>query len=230
MASAQALDVSRALNFAQARRTMVDCQVRPNGVTDPRIIAAMDDIPREHFVPDERKSLAYLDKDLEVGGRTSSRLMIQAMTFAKLAQAAEIGPHDHVLDVGCGTGYGAAVLARLAKSVIALECDPLLAGQAENLLRPIAPEIQVVLAPLESGALRHAPFDAILVEGAVEAMPAELGAQLKEGGRLVCIVQHQSMGQAMVYTKTGSDLTGRVVFNAAAPLLSGFSVPHRFQL
>ena len=219
-------------DFVAARRMMVDGQVRTSDVTDLRLIAAMLDLPRERFVPEGKAGLAYVDLDVPVlaaeMGATARRLL-KPMVLAKLIQAAEIGDDDHVLDVGCATGYSSAVLARLARSVIALEQDPSLARLASENLRAIgASNATAVTGLLTEGWPVGAPYDAILLDGATEIAPKALLRQLKDGGRLVGVLGRAPLGKAMLYRAVGHDVSGRPVFDAAAPLLPGFSAPPAF--
>jgi len=207
-------------DFAAARRHMVDGQVRTADVTDPRLIAAMLDIPRERFMPPAAVPLAYLDHDAPVG--EGGRRLLKPMVLAKLIQAADIGAADRVLDVGCATGYGAAVLARLAGSVIALEQDDNLAKAAAAALAGFA-NVTLANGPLAAGWPQAAPYDAILLEGATEVMPQALCDQLKDGGRLVCVLGAGPGARAMIYCRYGAELGARPLFNAAAPLLPGFA-------
>jgi protein-L-isoaspartate(D-aspartate) O-methyltransferase len=219
-------------DFATARRMMVDGQVRTSDVTDPRIIAAMLELPRERFVPQGKADLAYLDLDLPVtqpkpGG--AARCLLKPMVLAKMVQAAGLGEDDHVLDVGCATGYSSALLARLAGSVIALEEDEALARLArENLAAVGAVNATVVSGPLTQGWQGRAPYDVIFVNGASEIVPHALARQLKEGGRLVAVVGRAPTGQAVVYRCVGGDISGWPIFDAAAPLLPGFAAPAVF--
>jgi protein-L-isoaspartate(D-aspartate) O-methyltransferase len=219
-------------DFATARRMMVDGQVRTSDVTDPRIIAAMLELPRERFVPQGKADLAYLDLDLPVtqpkpGG--AARCLLKPMVLAKMVQAAGLGEDDHVLDVGCATGYSSALLARLAGSVIALEEDEALARLArENLAAVGAVNATVVSGPLTQGWQGRAPYDVIFVNGASEIVPHALARQLKEGGRLVAVVGRAPTGQAVVYRCVGGDISGWPIFDAAAPLLPGFAAPPVF--
>jgi len=219
-------------DFATARRMMVDGQVRTSDVTDRRIIAAMLELPRERFVPQGKAGLAYLDLDLPVtqpkpGG--AARCLLKPMVLAKMVQAAGLGEDDHVLDVGCATGYSSALLARLAGSVIALEEDETLARLArENLAAVGAVNATVVSGPLTQGWQGRAPYDVIFVNGASEIVPHALARQLKEGGRLVAVVGRAPTGQAVVYRCVGGDISGWPIFDAAAPLLPGFAAPPAF--
>jgi protein-L-isoaspartate(D-aspartate) O-methyltransferase len=203
---------------------MVDGQVRPSDVTDLRIIDAMLDIPREAFVPAGLEPLAYLDRNLAVSDDRASRHLIQPMILSRLIQAAEISAGDVVLDVGCATGYGAAVMARLASSVVALEEDPALADRAATVLAGLGVDtVTVVQGRLAEGYPDEAPYDVIFVNGSVEIVPDALTHQLKDGGRMVVVVGTGAAGRGMVFTRSGDDIAGRVVFNAALPPLPGFS-------
>jgi protein-L-isoaspartate(D-aspartate) O-methyltransferase len=218
------------IDFAQARRMMVEGQVRTSDVTDLALIDAMLAVPREHFVPAAQAGLAYLDLDLPVGGAPGhgSRRMLKPMVLAKLIQAAELEPGDVVLDVACATGYAAAVLARLAARVTALEDDAALAAAARRALFDLAlSNVTVVTGPLTAGWPAGAPYDVILLEGATEIAPRSVFAQLRDGGRLLC-VEGRNPGKAMMYRSVGGDITGRQVFDAAAPLLPGFAAPPAF--
>ena len=209
-------------DFAAARRHMVDGQVRTADVTDLRIIAAMLEIPREQFVPRASAGLAYLDLDLPVcqGG---ARRLLKPMVLAKLMQAADVAATDVVLDVGCTTGYGAAVLARIAAQVVALEEDGSLAQAARTALAA-QPNVRVVSGPLTAGWRQGGPYDAILLEGTVEVPPEAFLQQLKEGGRLVCVLGSGPPGaKAMLYTRSGSELGSRPIFEANAAVLPGFA-------
>lgn len=211
-------------DFAAARRMMVDCQVRTTDVTDLRVISALEEVPRERFVPPGSAALAYLDIDLPLGG---ARRLLKPMVLAKLMQAAEIDPEDHALDAGCATGYGAAVLARVAGNVVALEEDKKLAAAASAALAGIA-NVTLATGALAAGWPQAAPYDVILLEGATEVPPHALCAQLKDGGRLVCVLGSGPAAKAMLYRRSGDDVGGRPVFDAAAPLLPGFAKPPVF--
>ena len=218
------------IDFAHARRMMVEGQVRTADVTDLALVAAMLDVPRERFVAPGQAALAYLDLGLAVGQGTAlgSRRLLTPMVLAKLLQAAEIRAEDHVLDVACATGYAAAVIARLAAQVTALEEDPALAATAKAILADLAPaNVSVVTGPLTAGWPAAAPYDVILLEGATEIVPRAFFPQLRDGGRLLC-VQGRTPGKAMLYRSVGGDVSGRVIFDAAAALLPGFIEPPAF--
>ncbi len=219
-------------DFVAARRMMVDGQIRTSDVTDRRVIAAMLEIPRERFLPPGTASLAYVDLDAPVGesGRGADRRrLMKPMVLAKLLQAAEIGGGEHVLDVGCASGYSAAILAQLAGTVVALEEDFALAAQASVNLRALgAANVTVERAPLTEGWPGRAPYDVILLDGASEVTPKALLRQLKEGGRLVGVLGRPPTGKAMLYRAFGQEVSGREIFDAAAPVLPGFSRPASF--
>jgi len=208
-------------DFAAARRHMVDGQVRTADVTDLRIQAAMLEIPRENFVPPALAPLAYLDLDLPVG-EGGSRRLLKPMVLAKLIHAADVAPSDGVLDVGCATGYGAAVLARIASQVVALEVDAGLAQAARSALAG-RHNVSLVTGPLSAGWPQGAPYDVILLEGATEVVPQAFLDQLKNGGRLVCVLSNGPGAKAMLYCRSGDELGGRPIFDANAAVLPGFA-------
>jgi len=214
-------------DFSAARRMMVDGQIRTNGVTDQRLIAAMLDIPREAFVPRARRELSYLDLDIAVSEAASgkpARHLLKPMTIAKLLQAAAPSPGDRALDVGCTSGYSSAVLARVTASVVAVEAEASLAAQAKAALSDAGiANVEVVTGALASGAAAKGPYDVIVMEGAAEFVPQALLDQLAEGGRLVCILGLGPAAKATIYSRNRGDIGSRPVFDAAAPALPGFT-------
>jgi len=205
-------------DFSTARRHMVDGQVRTADVTDLRVITAMQEVPRERFVPPSATALAYLDLDLAVG---EGRRLLKPMVLAKMIHAADLAGADRVLDVGCATGYAAAVLAQIAGEVVALEEDADLAKMAQKALTGL-PNVAVVSGPLTAGWPLGAPYDVILLEGSTEVEPHAFCSQLKDGGRLVCVLGSGPNAKAMLYRRSGGELGGRPIFDAAAPVLPGF--------
>ncbi len=215
-------------DFADARRHMVDGQVRPADVTDLRVISAMLEIPRESFAPPSATSIAYLDLDLPVGdGAGAPRRLLKPIILAKLLNAAQIEPTDKVLDVGCATGYTAALLARIAGQVVALEQDPGLFKTAKAALAS-QPNVTVVSGPLVDGWAQGGPYDVIVLEGATEFEPQAFRSQLKEDGKLVCVLGSAPGAAAWLYRRSGDEFAGRPVFSAAAAVLPGFVKPAAF--
>src|SRR5262249_30361754 len=207
-------------------------QVRPSDVTDLRLIQAMLDVPREGFVPLDKTALAYLDIDVPVSapapGRPA-RHLLKPMVLAKLIQTADIGPSDHVLDVGCATGYSVAIISCLAGSVVALEEDPDLAAAAVRRLNELGVRnVSVERRGLTAGWPSSAPYDVILLEGGFDTPPKELFSQLKEGGRLVGVIEEGPVGRAMLYRCGHGHVSGRPIFDAAVPRLPGFAAPVDF--
>jgi protein-L-isoaspartate(D-aspartate) O-methyltransferase len=205
-------------NFAAQRLNMVEGQVRANDVTDRRIQEAMREVPREHFVPSHLINVAYADHCLEI---IPGRHILDPRCFAKLLQLASIGGGDHVLDVGCATGYSAAVMARLASDVVALEEDEELVSTAAKRLEKIE-NLQIAQGRLSSGFHQAAPYDVILVNGALELRPDSLIDQLADGGRLVAVIRNAKRGRAYLFLNNGDALSERPAFEAQVPVLTGF--------
>jgi len=217
-------------DFAAARRMMVDGQVRTADVTDLRLLAAMLELPRERFFPTNKAPLAYLDLDVPVNepGQPVRRLL-KPMVLAKLIQAAGIAESDAVLDVGCASGYSTALLTHLAGSVVGLEEDAALARQAADAMSwAQLPNAKIVTGPLAQGCVGEGPYDVILLQGSAEVIPPALFDQLKNGGRLICVLGRGPQGKAMFYRRAEVDISGRPVFDAAAAALPGFAKPPEF--
>ena len=209
-----------------ARSHMIDCQLRPNEVNDERLIAAIRRVPRELFVPKAKRSVAYVDEDIEVA---AGRYLMEPMIFARLLVAADIQPSDAVLDVGCATGYSTAVMAGLAEAVVALEADRKLAALAEKTLAALEiVNVAVVEGRHADGVEGQGPFDVIFVGGAVEEIPARLLDQLADGGRLVCVRDTGGVGRAHLVVRDGQLMAGRDLFDASVPPLPGFARPAAF--
>lgn len=213
------------------RANMVESQVRPSDVTDRRILRAMLDIPRDQFVPAPLKQLAYIDDEVPLATGAASRqtrTLMAPRAFAKLVQLAEISPSDVVLDVGCASGYSAAVLGKLAETVVALEVDPELAETAAGLLSETSYDnVAVVIGELAIGYPAEGPYDAIVVEGLVDEVPFSLLDQLKDGGRLVAVLSGRP-SRAVLWRRLGGTFDEREAFEAAASPLPGFSKPATF--
>jgi protein-L-isoaspartate(D-aspartate) O-methyltransferase len=201
-----------------ARFNMIEAQIRTNDVTDVRIHAAFDAVERERFVPSGKKALAYADVPVEIA---PGRYLLDPRSFAKALQSAQVTAEDTVLDVGCGSGYSAAILARLAKNVVALEQDADLVRLASGLLERVS-NIQLTQGALIEGFPAGGRYDVIFVNGAIEAEPTTLLSQLEEGGRLVAFEQSGAQGRAILYVKEHGQVGRRAGFDAFVPLLAGF--------
>ena len=211
---------------AAARRFMVDGQIRTADVTDSGLLDAMLTVPRERFLPPALAELAYLDGDIPIG---RGRALLRPMVLAKLIQAADLRPEDRVLDVGCATGYSAAVLARLAGAVIGLEEDGELARQAKDALAATASaHVEIVTGPLAAGWPAGATYDVILLDGGAEIVPEAFASQLKPQGRLLGVCGHSPAAKGTIYHLSEGRLVGRPIFDAAARVLPGFVTPPAF--
>jgi protein-L-isoaspartate(D-aspartate) O-methyltransferase len=205
-------------NFAVARHNMVESQVRPNGITDHRIIEAMAAAKREDFVPAERKTIAYLDEDVLL---KDGRYLIEPMAFARMIHLAQIRPTDRVLVVGAATGYGARIISMLAKSVVALESDAELAGLARGYLADCS-NVEVIEGDLAAGHAAGAPYDGIIVEGRIAAVPESLFNQLGNEGRIVAAVGNTDVSDMQIATVTGGHRSARSAFDVSIAELPGF--------
>ena len=207
-----------ASEFADARTRMVDSQVRPNKVTDPRILASMRRIRRECFLPSALAARAYSDEDVPLG---NGRVLTEPMVIARLIQLAAPLAGDRLLVVGAGTGYGAAVLADCGARVFTLEEDPALLGLARAALVSEAPSVTLLSGKLAAGWTEYAPYDVILIEGAVRDIPPAIAAQLRPGtGRLVTVLRSESdFGQAVLAEPTPAGLRAQPMFDCATPLI-----------
>ena len=215
-------------DFALARRNMIDGQLRPNRVTNDRLLAAIGDLPRERFLPEAMRAVAYADDDVPLGG---GRYLMEPMVLARLVQALQAQPEDRALVVGSGRSYGAALMSRLVKSVVAVESDAVLAAAAEQTAKDLGLDrVRQVVGPMELGAADSAPYDVILIEGAVRLVPDAILGQLAEGGRLTTVLAGTpgALGVAQLFVKEGGVTSGRPLFEAGTPLLPGFEPPPRF--
>jgi protein-L-isoaspartate(D-aspartate) O-methyltransferase len=210
-------------DFSTARQKMVDGQVRPSDVTDLRIIDAMLAVPREAFVPESQRRLAYLDLDLDVSdGASAKRFLIKPVVTAKMLQAADIKDTDNVLVAGCATGYTAALVARLAARVTATESDSVVAAKATDILAQLGlGNVTVAVSPAAEGYPANAPYDVIVLHGATEVTPERLYGQLNEGGRLVGVFAATQPPRATIVTHSHGDFGHRILFDAVEPVLPG---------
>src|ERR1017187_6971248 len=207
--------------FSTARQKMVDGQVRPSDVTDSRIIDAMLAVPREAFVPQSQRALAYLDLDLDVSeGGPAKRFLIKPLVISKMLQAADIKDTDNVLVAGCATGYTAALVAKLAGRVTAIESDPALAAKAKDVMAQLGLG-NVTFRAAAEGDSANAPYDVIVLDGATEITPDRLYRQLREGGRLVGVFAMTQPQRAVIVTRSHDDFGTRALFDASVPVLPG---------
>ncbi|RED51021.1 protein-L-isoaspartate O-methyltransferase family protein [Aestuariispira insulae] len=216
------------MDFAVARRNMVECQLRTNKVTDERLLSAVSELPREAFVPSSKNSLAYIDEDLEV---SKGRYLMEPMAMARLIQAVQISENDSVLVIGAATGYMSAVAGKLGGPVFALESQEDLAADASRALTDLALDnVVVVDGVLNAGCPAHAPFDVILFQGAVEEIPTAILDQLNEGGRMGAVIGTEgSVGRASLFWKQNGVVSDRVLFDANIKNLPGFEKPKGFE-
>ncbi len=215
-------------DFAIARRNMVDGQLRPNKVTNAELLAAIGELPRERFLPDGLKAVAYADDDVPLGG---GRFLTEPMVLARLIQALQPGPDDRALVIAAGRGYGAALLGRLVKSVTAVESDAGLANAASRTLKELGlTNVTLHVGKMEDGAASSAPYDVVLIEGAVRQVPQTIIDQIAEGGRLATVLASGTgvLGVAQLVVKDGGVASGRPLFDAGTPALPGFAAAPRF--
>ncbi len=207
-------------DYTAARRHMVDSQIRPNKVTDERIMDAMGKVPRESFVPPSLRGVAYIDEDIQIA---PGRYLTEPQVLARMIQAAEISPTDTVLEIGSATGYGSAVLSHLAESIVAVESEHDLAEIANKALAALdITNVAVVEGKLDKDYSRQGPFNVVFVNGAVEVVPDSWTKALADGGRLVCVEIVNGVGMAVLYTKVAGVPGRRLLFDARTPLLPGF--------
>ncbi|MFN0043161.1 MAG: protein-L-isoaspartate O-methyltransferase family protein [Alphaproteobacteria bacterium] len=212
--------------FAAARHNMVESQIRTNKVTDPGLLGALLEVPRENFVPAALQGIAYVDEDLDLGG---GRFLMEPMVMARLIQIAEPRAGDKALVIGCSSGYSTAVLGRLCASVVAVESDGMLASQAARTLADLGLTNAVVeRGALDDGCAVRGPYEVILFDGAIEILPEAILDQLAEGGRLVGVVIERGIGRGTLVLRRGGVISRRSVFDAAVPTLPGFRAPPGF--
>lgn len=213
-------------DYSARRVMMVDTQVRPHDVTKFPIIEAMLSVPREVYVPAAKREAAYVGENVDIGG---GRVVLEARTLAKLLDALDVQPTDIVLDLGCGLGYSAAVIARMAEAVVAVEEDEALATAAQNTLAAQGVDNAAVVAgPLAKGDAKHGPYDVITLQGGVEEVPTALLDQLKDGGRIGAIFMEGALGTVKIGHKAGGKVVWRFAYHATAPVLAGFASRHAF--
>ena len=214
------------MDYAVARRNMVESQLRPNRVTDPALLDALASVPRELFVPESLRDVAYVDEDIPLG---RGRFLMEPMILGRLLSLSEVRPSDVALVIGAGLGYSAAVLARITSRVVALESDYDFVRRAAQTLQTLGiVNVAVLEGTLVEGAPRQAPFDVILFEGAVDRVPPAISDQLGESGRLVAVIRAGGVGRATLTVRQAGILASRPGFDAAVPRLPGFEAEPAF--
>ena len=217
----------------RARENMILGQLEPGEVVDGEILQCLASIPREAFVSEGLSGSSYVDEDLPIG---AGRYLMEPLVFARLLQLAQINPSDKVLDVGCATGYSAAVLSLLCRQLIAIECQRELSDQARKALRNIGLTVEIYTSALTVGYPMMAPYNVIIIEGGVHQVPASLTDQLAEGGRLITVENRQQrlgcaagLGRAMIMTRLNGKLFTSYDFDASVPVLPGFERKQHFE-
>lgn len=216
------------MDYTAARFKMVENQVRTNRVTDPLVIAALNELPREAFLPEPLRGVAYVDEDVPVG---NGRFLLAPLATALMLQSAEITAEDRILDIACATGYTAAAAARIGHTVVALEDDPTLAERTREIMTQLGVStVSVVEGVLTAGHAEQAPYDVILFGGAVAEVPPVILAQLAEGGRLVAVIAcEHGLGRGTVFYKIGGSISRRIVFDSSVPALPAFTPAPKFR-
>ncbi|WP_377296591.1 protein-L-isoaspartate O-methyltransferase [Rhizobium sp. SGZ-381] len=214
------------MDFEAARIKMVDNQVRTTDVTSHSVLRAFLTVPREAFVPEKMKPLAYIDNDIEVA---PGRYLMEASPLAKLLQLAAVTKDDVVLEIGCGTGYATALLSNIASAVVAVESDAGLATKATETLATLGCDNAVVVTGnMEAGYAAEAPYDLIFINGAVEQVSEPVFQQLRDGGRLVTVVGYGNASTARVFRKENGVVSESAFFNTSVKPLPGFRKAKEF--
>lgn len=219
------------LDFAQARRTMVDCQVRTFDVVDHALLSVLEEVPRERFVPAGQEAVAYSDRTIALArfADGTARVMLAPMVLARMIQALAVTPGSRILDVAGGTGYSSAVLERLGGKVTMVESDSDLAERAKAVLADLGCDVSVKVGPVAQGYAADAPYDLIILNGAYETVPDALLAQLSREGRLVAIDASEGASKVVLFQRAGEAVGCRRLFDAAAPVVEGLRRQPAFQ-
>ena len=215
--------------YDYARKNMIDGQIKTNKVTDPTLIKALQSVPREKFVPRHLQNIAYIDEDIALG---NGRYLPEPMVLARLIQQAAPSKDDLALDIGCGTGYSTALLGHLASTVVGIEQSIEMAEQADTLLHDldICNAVVIQQKDLRAGYPQQGPYNIILINGSVPAVPEAIKKQLAEGGRLVTVLSDKGhMGTAVMITRSGDNFSTQILFDAATPTLAGFERTKSFE-
>jgi len=216
-----------AANYQLARKNMIESQIRTNKVTDERILDSMSNLPREQFVPLHMQGFAYVDEDVDLG---NGRFLQEPLILARLVQAANIKSTDIVLVIGAATGYSPALIGRLAATVVGVESDQKLADQADTLLHELDIVNTAVIQGDENlGYPKQAPYDVILINGAVPRVPEHILEQMSEGGRLITVIAKSSrVGEAVLIERKNGEFTQNNLFEATTPFLRSFTEDEKF--
>lgn len=213
-------DLPQMTDFIHARRAMVETQLRTFSITDRRVLAAFGEVPREQFVPEARRPLAYIDDQHRLDAESGVRSLPAPAVFARLLQLAEVRSTDHVLDLGAANGYSTAVISRLCATVIGAEPDARLAEEARRNLAALGYDnASIVAGALDTAGRAGGPYDLIVVSGAIDAAPEVHFSQLKDGGRLVAMIRKGPTCVAHLYVKSGRDIAARTDFDGILPPL-----------
>lgn len=212
--------------YQTQRTTMVDCQIRPADVTKYPIIEAMLNCPREEFVSENLRAVAYLGDHLDIN---IGRVLLDPRVFAKMLNEVDIKPNEFVLDIGCGFGYSTAIISHLAEAVVALEENESMSAAAQkNLSNHDVDNAVCQKGNLVDGAPKFAPYDVIIIEGGIEFLPQPICDQLKEEGRIACVFGERSPGECRIGIKKNDHISWRAAFNAEVPLINGFNIVKEF--
>ena len=217
------------MDYAKARRSMVDCQIHPMGVVSEKILNAFETVPREKYVPEQYQDVCYVDEDIQIA---EGRYLMEPSVFGRLIEAGDIQESDAVLTIGSGIGYNAAILSHLCSTVVALEKDASLTKAAQQSWDTCGyNNIAAISGDLREGAEKFAPYDVILFNGAIEEVPTKIRNQLKIGGKLLAIIRKSTseLAKATLFVKTDdNNVSGRVLFDAGTPYLDGFKPEKSF--
>lgn len=213
--------------ISSMRRHMIDGHLLPNDVTDENVIAAIEQVNREKFVPEERKGVAYIDKSIKIA---QNRYLMEPLTFAKLLSAADIKSHELVLDIAPGTGYSSAVLSKMVEAVVAIEENEVLANLANsNLAGEACDNVAVVNSTHIDGLAKQGPYDLIFLGGMIDEVPTALLEQLSQNGRVLCVLNQDGFGRGAIVTYQDNIVGIRILFDTAAPKLDGFEKIKKFE-
>ncbi len=213
-------------DYATARRAMVDCQIRPSDVTKFTVIDAMGRVPREKYVPDDARRVAYAGDHIEIA---DGRVVLDPRVLAKMLDYLDIRSDELVLDIGCGLGYSTAVIACMSEAVVGVESDTGLADDAEATLAAQGVDNAIVArGPLDEGAAKHGPYDVVIIEGGIEQLPPTLESQIKDGGRICAIFIDGTRGQCRVGVRGGDTIAWRYAFDSKAPVIAAFNAAQAF--